>query len=111
MVIRISFAMRMAGVPLGSGLVVRRRRLEHALQRQQAFAPQLDLFPEEPHVVALRYRLFLELDAKLILFNPPLAGPFATHRSALNGAVSPVEVAPMNVIRQFHSAELGADLS
>src|SRR5262249_62067497 len=60
-------------------LVPPARRLEGALQRQQTFAPQLDLLPGEPHVVALRYRLFLELDAELVLFDSPFAGSLAAH--------------------------------
>src|ERR1700746_3163693 len=43
-----------ASAPLGSGLVASARRLEGALQRQQTFAPKLDLFSREPHVVTWR---------------------------------------------------------
>src|SRR5262249_28829078 len=50
-----------------------------ALQRQYTFAPQLDLFSGEPHVVTLRYRLFLKLDAELIVFDLPFAGSLVPH--------------------------------
>src|SRR5215831_2465673 len=66
-----------ANAPLG--LVASARRLEDALQWQQTFAPQLDLFSREPHVVTIRYRLFLELDAELIVFDQPFAGSLAPH--------------------------------
>src|SRR5215469_1273872 len=65
--------------PLGSGLVASARRLEGALQRQYTFAPQLDLFSGEPHVVTIRYRLFLKLYAELIVFDLPFAGSLVPH--------------------------------
>ena len=68
-----------ANAPLVSGLVALARRLEDALQRQQTFAPQLELFSSEPHVVTCRYRLLLELDAELIVFDQPFAGSLAPH--------------------------------
>src|SRR5207245_4529887 len=92
------------------GLIARGWRFQHALQRQQAFASQLDLFSGEPHVVTFRYRLFLELDAELVLFDSPFAGSLASHPSAHHGPISLLEVAPMNVIRSFHPGELRANL-
>src|SRR6516164_772890 len=71
--------MQHANAPLGLELVASARRLEDALQRQQTFAPQLDLFSREPHVVTIWYRLFLELDAELIVFDQPFAGSLAPH--------------------------------
>src|SRR5262245_4942977 len=65
--------------PCSSGSVASARRLEGALQRQQTFASQFDRFSREPHVVTCRYGLFLELDAELIVFDPPFAGSLVPH--------------------------------
>src|SRR5262245_34424746 len=65
--------------PLGSGLVASARRLEGTPQRQQAFASQLDVVSGDPYVVTCRYRLFLKLDAQLVLLDPPFAGSLAPH--------------------------------
>src|SRR5437899_11762085 len=96
--------------PAQLGLIACGRRFEDTLQRQQAFASQLDLFSGEPYVVAFRYRLFLELDAELVLFDSPSAGSLATHRSAHHGSIALIEVAPVDIIREFHAGEFGANL-
>src|SRR6516225_9907702 len=77
--LQLMLFMQHANAPLGSGLVASARRLDGALQRQQTFAPQLDLVSGQPHVVTLLYRLFLELDAELIVFDPPFAGSLVPH--------------------------------
>src|SRR5262249_18126730 len=121
--------------PCSSGLVASARRLEDALQRQQAFAPQLDLFSSEPHVVTRRYRLFFELDAELIVFDqplphlvaaatwffpgleaklvsldPPLAAALVTHGCDRERAVSLEDFAPMRFVRQLHPREFCLNL-
>src|SRR5262249_31959922 len=73
------------------------------LQRQQTFAPQLELFSRKPHVVTARYRLFLKLDAELIVFDPPFAGSLAPHGSTHHRSIALIEIAPVHVVRQFHA--------
>jgi hypothetical protein len=51
------------------------RRFQHALQRQQALSPQLDLLSRQPYVVTFRNRFLLKRDAELILLDPPFSAP------------------------------------
>jgi len=56
-------------------------------------------------------RLFVELDAKLVLLDPPLSSSLAPHRVARHGAAPLVELAPVHFIGQLHAGDLGADLA
>src|SRR5262249_47187667 len=91
-------------------LVASGQRFEGAPQRQQTFASQLDLFSGDPYIVTFRYRVPLELDAELVLFDSPSAGSLATHSSTPHGSISLIEVAPVHVIRQLHATKPGADV-
>src|SRR5262245_66347941 len=86
------------------------RRFNDALQRQNAFAPQLDLLSRRPHLVAFPRRLFVELDAELLLLDPPFAGSLAPHGRARDPAAALIEFSEVALIGEFVSDELGADL-
>src|SRR5262249_47866250 len=66
-------------------------------------------FFRHPNLVAFG-RLFLELDAELILFDAPFTGPLAAHGVARHRAVVCVEFAPVHFVSQFHAGELGSNL-
>src|SRR5262249_1519670 len=97
--------------PLQKRLIASSRRFERTLQGQQAFAPQLNLFSGEPHIVAFRYRLFLKLDAQLVAFYTRFVCCCAACGGPHYCSFRLREGAPVQVVVHSHADNLGAFLA
>src|SRR6266568_1413643 len=85
--------------------------LQHAFQRQpQSSGSQLHVVAGEPDLVTSFVSPTSEFETELILVDQPFAESLAAHGVASERAVALVNIAPVHLVRDLHSGELGADL-
>src|SRR3954466_407687 len=89
-----------------------RRRLSQPAFHYRSFetaAPVLNIAPRKPNIVTTA-RILAEIDAELIVLDPPRARALLAHGPAHHGTVAPECIPPVDIIAQFHSHKVAPDL-